>query len=294
LLVGLCGSLVLLQWVELQNPFPLQRPLSEVLWHANTLFVGTVALTLVGVAQWVRWRRLVAISRQHPFEPWRWEFPPGLELVDEQLALVSNNVAGVLFLGLVLLFFHGALVLAAFQEDMPVAVPLLFGGILLLTDVVLFRKVVLPTFTGLFALLRYGRTRLRLSQLPLLPGTEQVVELIMPRGRAQLGLVRAVLRRVRERRVTSGTGKNRSSEKVRRTEFTLPVRVNAEPQEGENSFSFVLKVPPVERKDSTDLSGSYRCIWELQINSDVPGLDLDVTFVLPVYWVAEDAQVAAL
>jgi hypothetical protein len=283
---GLIGTVFLARFVEFQDPFLRERSGWD---HriVHVLFAGAVLMLLWGLVQAIPWLRLQRLSQQHPHEPWRWEFPQGPELVDEQLSSVSQNLVGVIFITPFLLFFHFGLVLAVLQDNVPAALPVIFGGVLLLIDVFIFRKGILPTFIQVLALMRYGQTRLRLPELPLRPGTQPQVELIMPRGRSKLQNVRAVLRRVRERKVSTGSGKNKSSDIVRNTEYTQPLRVEAEEQQSEDTLAFVVKVPPVEPKDSTDLSNSVRCLWEIQLTSDVPGLDLDVTFVVPVYAAAE-------
>lgn len=289
---GLVAALVLSRWVVFDD-FLLQerRGVLHVLVHA--LFVGALVAVLVGLVGAVRWVRLNRLSREFPYQPWLWEFPPKAELVDQQLSTVTRDLLGLVFLAPFLLFFNGAVASFAFAEDVPPAVPLIFGAFILGLDVVFLWKAVIPTFTALLALLRYGRTRLRLSQLPLLPDTESEAELLLPRGREQLSNVRAVLRRVRERRVTRGSGKKKKTETVRDREYTQPLHIEAEGQEGPDSVSFVLKVPAMEPRHSTDLSSSYRCFWELQFTADVPGLDLDVTFVLPVYWAAEELSASS-
>ncbi|KFE63970.1 hypothetical protein [Hyalangium minutum] len=290
---GLVVTLVLSRLVVFDD-FLLQerRGVLHVLVHA--LFVGALVGVLVGLVRAVRWVRLNRLSREFPHQAWLWEFPPKAELVDQQLTTVTRDLLGLAFLAPFLLFFNGAVASLAFAEDVPTAVPLLFGAFILGLDVVIVRKAVIPTFTALLALLRYGRTRLRLSQFPLLPDTETEAELLLPRGREKLSNVRAVLRRVRERRVTRGSGKNKSTETVRDREYMDALRIEAEEQESPDSISFVLKVPAMEPGHSTDLSNSYRCLWELQLTADVPGLDLDVTFLLPVYWVAEELRPSSL
>jgi hypothetical protein len=193
-----------------------------------------------------------------------------------------------------LLIFTAIILWVILDGKMPIEAIIFTIVILGVMGGVILRKGLIPAITRLLAFMRYGQTRLRLQQFPLVPGSKTQVKLIMPRGLAELDHVRGVVRRVRERTVSSGTGKNRSSNTVQDVEARQPQFINA--QEGQNgsTLSFTLTVPPARGpEDSTDLGSGVKCFWELQLSSDVPGLDLDITFRLPVYWLEEGQSSAA-
>jgi hypothetical protein len=96
---------------------------------------------------------------------------------------------------------------------------------------------------------------------------------------AQLSSVRVTLRRLREREV--GTGKKRRT--IRELEYEKVQTVKAAVlREGKN-LPVAFNLPPVAAGNSTALSSDPRCFWELQLVSEVPGVDLDATFLIPVY-----------
>lgn len=283
----LCGAYLFVSgWVDLRHPFNMERGVLHPFFIV--VFALTVAVFGVGLVQAVRWVRLHGLYRQYPLEPWRWEFAQGPELVDAQLPTVTRNLLVLAFIGCFMLVFHAGIVSVSLDEETPTAVPILFGGMLLIMDVMLYRKAVAPTFAQLFALMRFGRTRLRLPQVPLWPGASHSVEVFIPRGRSQLRTVRGVLRRVRERRVTRGSGKNKSTETVRDLEYSQPLRVEAAEQGGADTLVFEVPVPELKPQHSTDLGKQYRCLWEVELTSEVSGPDFQVTFVVPVYWVPEE------
>ena len=49
-------------------------------------------------------------------------------------------------------------------------------------------------------------------------------------------------------------------------------------RDGKN-LPIAFTLPPVAPGNSTALSSDPRCLWELQLTSEVPGVDLDATFL---------------
>jgi hypothetical protein len=82
--------------------------------------------------------------------------------------------------------------------------------------------------------------------------------------------------------VRHSNGKSRTRT-VRDVEYERTQQVNAQALREGKPLPIKLNVPKVKPEDSTALSKEPRVLWELQLTSDVPGVDLDTTFVVPVY-----------
>ena len=95
--------------------------------------------------------------------------------------------------------------------------------------------------------------------------------------------VRVTLRRVRERKVVRHSNGKRRTQTVRAVEYEHTHQEDAQALRDGKPLPIKLNVPKVKPEDSTALSKDSRVLWELQLTSDVPGVDLDTTFIVPVY-----------
>lgn len=261
------------------------RPNTSLILDPFYLLMVAVAVTLGGLVGGLLYLRLRSVSSKHPFEPWLWDYPWRRELKDEQLARLLGHVPHQLVVVILAVLFNG-IVLAGFSvEEHPPEWLYFLAVVVLAGDAVVFWRVVRPFLRDVLALLRYGRTRLRLPGIPLALGSRVQVELEVPRGLARLTQVRAVLRHVRERQEKQrrGTGSRRRTVTVtvRDIDYERVQQVDLGQKENGNVV-LTLELPTNPGAGSV-LSASPRRLWELQLTSEVPGLDLDVTFVLPVY-----------
>jgi hypothetical protein len=295
--LGTLGALVLSQWVDFPALLQKKLDVSEVLVH--TLFALAVVVALRGLVGAPRWLRLRGISKRYPYEPWRWEFPQGRELMDEQVAKAAEAVAAIVLLTPLVLGLTGLGAWVLLAGEVPILGALFLVGVWGSMVWVMIQRAIIPSITRLLAFMRYGQTRLRLQQFPLVPDSKTQVRLTMPRGLGNLDHVRGVVRRVRERVVEEGYNKHTkkrgsNSSTVQDVEVIQPQFIKAEEGRNGNTLSFTLTVPPARGpEDTTNLSSGLKCFWELNLTSDVPGLDLDITFKLPVYWVDEGQSSAA-
>lgn len=249
------------------------------------LLMGAVTVTLGGLVGGLLYLRLRSFSGKHPHQPWLWDSTWRRELKDEQLTRLLGHVPEQLGIGIMLALFNAIVLVGFHEEEHPPTGLYLFGVFVLGLDCVLFWLKVRPFARDVLALLRYGRTRLHLPAIPLALGSRVQVELEVPRGLAGLTEVRAVLRHVRERyeKQRRGTGSRRRTVtvKVRDIHYERVQKVDLGPKE-RGTLVVELNLPK-KLEAGTVLSASPRRLWELQLTSEVPGLDLDVTFVLPVY-----------
>lgn len=249
------------------------------------LLMGAVTVTLGGLVGGLLYLRLLSFSQKHPHEPWLWDSAWRRELKDEQLARLLGQVPELLGIGIMLVVFNGAVLAGVLVEEHPHTGLYLFAALVLGFDCVLFWMKVRPFARDVLALLRYGRTRLHIPAIPLALGGSVQVELEVPRGLAGLTEVRAVLRHVRERREQqrrgSGSRRRTVTVTVRDIHYERDQKVDLGPKE-RGTLVVELNLPK-QPGAGTVLSAAPRRLWELQLTSEVPGLDLDITFVLPVY-----------
>jgi hypothetical protein len=133
---------------------------------------------------------------------------------------------------------------------------------------------------------RHGRLQLRYGQFPFFLGGRLDAELVRPHGGPALRTVAAVLRCVQEQYVSSRRGR-------------IPVE-SAVLHEERATFGpggDRLRIPvrfelPADPALATDLTAKPPRYWELEVSSDVPGLDLRATFVVPVYARQPEASTA--
>jgi hypothetical protein len=282
LLLG--GFVTFALWKEGLPPNAYLAEQGIVLDPAYVLMVSAT-VTLGGLVGALLYLRLLSFSGKHPHEPWLWDYAWRRELKDEQLTRLLEHLPEQLGIGVLLALVNGVALLGFQVEEHPPTGLYLFAAFVLGLDGVLLWWKVRPFARDVLALLRYGRTCLRLPAIPLALGSRVQVELEVPRGLAGLTEVRAVLRHVRERQEQQrrGTGSKRRTVTVtvRDIDYERVQKVDLGPKE---RGTVVLELNLPKRPEAgTVLSTFPRRLWELQLTSEVPGLDLDVTFVLPVY-----------
>jgi hypothetical protein len=252
----------------------------------------SIAFILLGVAVVVgvplvrHVMRHSALVARHPHEPWIWDHSWKQELVDEQPSTLLSQLPGVVF-GVFLLAFFTLLVFVGGGNEDPVVIAFL-RVLFVLADGAFAWWVLIPYARQVLALLRFGRMRLCLPGIPLPLGSRSQVLLVARSSLTQLQHVSVTLRRVRERKEKrrSSKGKTRTVT-VRDVEYTRTHEVDAQPLRDGKPLPIEIRPPRAGPKDSTVLSTTPRVLWELQLTSDVPGVDLDATFILPVYAVTK-------
>ncbi len=277
LLLGSCATLGLQKPEELGPPPWLAE--QGIVLDPHYLLIMAVVVALAGLVGALRYRKLYAFARRHPDEPWLWDHSWRRVLVDEQLSKVLARLPRFLAVTFVLLILNG-ISLAFLVMEGPIVGFFAFGLFAIVYDVMLLPREILPYVRDVLALLRYGRTRLHLPGIPLALGKQSQVELEVPRGLEKLTQVRAVLRNVRERQVHKRVNGKQRLSTVRDVEYERVQKV--EPGRESGRLYLVLNVPDTREAGSV-LCTHPRVLWELQLTSEVPGLDLDVTFLLPVY-----------
>jgi hypothetical protein len=255
------------------------------------LFRGTSApLSVLGVLVFLcalfslgRWGLRFMRSKQHPYEPWLWEQTWRSELHDQKLGQLVVAWPIGLFILAFLSVMHWLLYKEAFSQG-HVLPGTLLGLVLLVFDATIFVNVLWPTVLATLALLRFGQMRLLLPGIPLELGTRCQVHLEARPSLAHLSDVKVELQRVREWEETTGSGDNQLTQTVIHVEHSQAYTVDAAALREGRALALPLELPGGGPEHSTALHASRRCHWELKLSSEVPGVDLDITFVLPVYY----------
>jgi hypothetical protein len=241
---------------------------------------------LWGVVRFRRSRRRRDFARQHLHEPWRWDHPWRMEVADSRLSLLSllGTLPGPLILTVSLAAF---IVLGAVGVFLAHGFPvkLLSGGVCLLCA--WFLQAALRSHSEdlhrWLVRLRYGRMHLRLPTVPLALGTRPQVELAVRRDLPHLSRVTVTLRRVRGRRESRGTGKQRRTVTLRDVEYERTQNIGFDALGPGSGLRFGLELPPPGPDTTTVMGAQAWRHWEVQLTAEVPGADLDTTFVVPVY-----------
>ncbi|MFP2908849.1 hypothetical protein ACLESD_28115 [Pyxidicoccus sp. 3LFB2] len=267
---------------ELPAPFS-----SHATWVAMAL-----AFILWGGVRFRRSRRRRDFARQHLTEPWRWDHPWHDEVTDTRLSLLSllGTLPAVVIGTVCLLPFivgSGAVVVM----DERVAMKVIFGAMSLFCAWALYAiwNAESEALHRWLIRLRYGRMRLRLPTLPLALGTRPQVELVVAKELPHLSRVRVTLRRVRGRLERRGSGKKRRTVTLRDIEYQEGQDVRFDALGPGRGLRFELELPSPEPQASTVMGDTAWRHWEVQITAEVPGADLDTTFVVPVYEVPPEA-----
>jgi hypothetical protein len=124
--------------------------------------------------------------------------------------------------------------------------------------------------------LKYGNMRLRFFRFPYEPGGP--LEVVFAPNRFER--FTATLRFVEERIEESGTGENRRSRIVHEALYEKAQEYAPGALQAEVTITFDL---PDDDEWVNDISGTPVRYWELLLEADVPGVDLEASWPLPVY-----------
>ncbi|AKF85978.1 hypothetical protein MFUL124B02_19685 [Myxococcus fulvus 124B02] len=229
----------------------------------------------------------VGLAQRDLQEPWKWDHPWTLELLDDQNTRAVGSLFVLLFFVPGLLFMNIMFIWGFVIGETSLPTFLLQSATILFIDACLAQMLLLPASRHILRRLRIKRTRLRLPWIPLALGTRVPLEWVGPPAAAKLPSVTVTLRRIEERIMTTGRGKDRRIRIVRDLKYERSQRVETGTLRDTGRLSFSLDLPPPAPGLTTVLSPP-RHFWELHLTAKPrSGGDLDVTFLLPVYEVRE-------
>lgn len=276
------ASMLFHGWRELRRGAPTQSIVTA--FAIGCLFSG-VALTVFFAAIWaVRATAANAATRAaNPQTPWSWR-------ADWAAGVIRENGPASLFLLWPFAIFWNLVSLPVWfiisrelaRQNRAVLFTLLFpiiGACLLAA--------------ALFSTARrakYGASTCTLDRIPLQPGRTFQGELrTRARQRPEEGF-RFTLTSLRLE--TRGSGKSRTViEHVLWQEASVVSASVAAPSPDGMRVPFSFELPP-DGESTGDINPSERIVWRLHVTADVPGIDYDATFELPVFRTGDDPELA--
>ncbi len=219
-------------------------------------------------------RRLREAARRHPeefaFQDYGWD-PSGFKPPRWKPAMIA--VAGLFFFALFLSMFNWW----AFYARGPLMVKIIVS----LFDLILIYGVYQTTIRVGRAF-KFGGSEIRFLQFPI--RREEQIEL---HWKPAHGIVRAnkgsfALRCIEEYWVTTGSGKNRSRHLVH-DELWSETMVLGEPHLFSRAEEIKLLFQNPAGIPSTQLNATRPVYWELEVKLDLPGLDFEERYLIPIY-----------
>jgi hypothetical protein len=242
--------------------------------------LGGIAATLAGSR---KLKEQAVLESSHPDEPWLWR-------QDWASGRIDDATRGtVLFAWIFAAFWNLISIPAGFfgvreavERDNYAALaallfPLIGIGFLVwaIRATIRYRK--------------YGASHLRLSTIPGVVGRTLAGVVSLPNSLHPAAGFLATL--ICVRRVTTGSGKNRSTTEdiLWQEERQLQGTASREPSGMVANVPVAFRLPPDAA--ATDASDADNCIvWRLRLSAEVPGVDYDSVFEVPVFRTAESDQ----
>jgi len=259
-------------------PENVNGPVQLVYWAAAVFGLAGLYMIWIGLRR-LRRRAVAARLRElHPGEPWLWDHSwsrQGARGDVRRRALAAVAGAGAFAV------FLAPFNVIAFGMD-GVSPRALWVGVVVVFDLVTVGIIVHAIYL-VMRWLKYGVATVTFGRFPFVLGEEGTIHFEgTARGEPPRTLT-ATLRCVEEAYETSGSGKNRSTKTVcyevhADTRTVDDVRGRWEGRRGlALSYVFPAAAPP------TRLSERPPRYWELEIGAEVPGIDYQGRFLLPVY-----------
>lgn len=207
-----------------------------------------------------------------PAEPWAWDYPWRREGIgNDTRRQIARSLGFALFVAIFLTPFHWVGFFA------PKA-PRVFGIFALLFDLVVVGLLVRAVRLMLMRE-RYGASWLRFGRFPFHPGEPVDVTLDGYGGLSALPRLTGELQCIQERYEMRGSGRDRGKQVVCYTLWSATMTVD---RNRDGGFAFHFDVPADAL--SSALSERPARFWQLVVNSDdVPGVDYQASFLVPVY-----------
>lgn len=252
----------------------------ELRWPMVMFFSGFVvvfggvggAMLTVGLVGTSAGRHAQRMSRQYPDEPWLWN----KRWTD---GIVRSSAGRTAAVALAFAVFWNSIAFTAAAALLPelIGTGSLWPGLLVMIFPLIGLVLIAVAVRAALTARKFRGTRLELSTFPGVIGGRLTGELILSRGLSEMDEVNLSLRCIRT--VSSGETTNRNTLWEDRRLVRPPAGV----------FGQTHTVLPV------DFQIPYSCepyddslpgrpvTWELQARAEIPGIDLDLTFDVPVY-----------
>jgi hypothetical protein len=228
----------------------------------------------MGLRQYRAERHRAEARRRHPGRPELADHPwDPAGFAPPRWARAAKAVAGAVLMSLFISIFNWW----AFFTDAPWmvrAVTILFDLILVL--------VLWETGVRIGRAIRFGGSRVEYGQFPFRPGQTVRLRWWPAPGIGEVRKGRFTLRCVKEWYEHRGHGKNRSAHLVQQEQWAMHRFLDhAGTLRHERRQELEFELPP--HVPSTELSADQPVFWELEIELDLPGLDFEEIYLVPVY-----------
>lgn len=266
---GLAMPALVAGWLGVTRGGPPRMPLGVVAALGAAFAVVGLTFLWYGVDELRRRAAQPALRARYADQPWLWDYAWDRRGGrDESVGDIGRALSTAAFFALFLTPFHWAAFGAAGHARPFQLVTLLFD---LVVAALVGRALYLAARRA-----RYGRSRLRFTRFPIVPGSDAVLDVTDVSPLARRHPLVATLRCVQERFEMSGTGRRRKRVTVL-YEIMCDERTIA-PNEATVRFAIPADAPTTALGD---LPPRY---WELELRADgVPGVDYGARFLVPVY-----------
>lgn len=129
---------------------------------------------------------------------------------------------------------------------------------------------------------KFGKTQLNYDHFPYRPGERAFLEIQLPASLRNGQSATLTLRQILEYYEITGSGKNRNKRLVHEVKYSEEQTLTQNQiAEWPGYIRTLWDLPKIAR--ATQLSADQPLFWELELELDVPGLDLKQRYLLPVY-----------
>ena len=252
-------------------------PRMVVASFGGLFFLAGFFLIVNGLVDFLRESRGKSLQSQRPGERWnadyRWERPGIKDNARRQLIANFFNVSGFV----VFLFPFHWLVFSVKE------VPGIFRVSIFFFDFIIAGFFMYCVYL-LLKLLKYGTSFFRFNQFPFYLGEKLDGVIEISRSLQELNEMTVMVRCVAERYELRGTASDRSLVVVSYQIYGDTKKISSVQQYRSN----ILRIPlsfelPQDKKYETSLRDRPAKYWEMEVKSQVPGIDYSAIFFVPVY-----------
>ena len=232
----------------------------------------------LGVRAIFRNRASIRRREEHPLEPWLGDYPWDARGADSGgIGSALSGFAVFAFLALFLSMFNW-LVFLSNEKDVPFFAKAIVGFFDLIALLVLG-----SAFYQLFQYLKYGSSRLHFARFPFRPGSSLEAGLEANARILRAPTISLTLRYIEEEIVVTSSGSKTSSTVQLHSLHEITQELNTSMFDANSGSEIPINIRLPEGDFSTNLSGSPRRYWELDVKAETPGIDYAARFLIPVY-----------
>jgi hypothetical protein len=259
-------------------PDKVNGPVQLVYWAAAVFGLAGLYMIWIGIRRLLRRAGAARLRERHPAEPWLWDHPWGRHGAHGDVR--RRALAAVMGAGAFAVFLAPFNVIAFGMDGVPAGA--LWIGVVVVFDLVTIGIVVHAAYL-VMRWLKYGVATVTFSRFPFVLGEEGTIHFQgTARGEPPPTLT-VTLRCVEEAYETTGTGKNRSTQTVCYEVYADTQTVDDVQALWEGRRGVALSFTFPADASATRLSERPPRYWELEIGAEVPGIDYQGRFLLPVY-----------